>query len=103
MVLAEYLLVAQDQPRIEQFVRQPNNDWLLHEATQSDECREGADPEGAVPEPQHCSEQAPEQDPQDLAGFGHARDRPGVAAREPEQLTHRVCMDLDPIGHPVLA
>ena len=32
--LTEYLLVSQDQPRIEQFVRQPNHDWLLHEATQ---------------------------------------------------------------------
>ena len=32
--LTEYLLVAQDQPRIEQYVRQPNHDWLLHEATE---------------------------------------------------------------------
>ena len=31
--LAEYLLVAQDQPRIEQFTRQASGDWLLHEAT----------------------------------------------------------------------
>ncbi len=31
--LAEYLLVSQDQPRIEQYVRQADNDWLLHEAT----------------------------------------------------------------------
>jgi Uma2 family endonuclease len=31
--LAEYLLVAQDQPRIEQYTRQPSGDWLLHEAT----------------------------------------------------------------------
>lgn len=31
--LQEYLLVSQDEPRIEQFIRQPNNDWLLHEVT----------------------------------------------------------------------
>jgi Uma2 family endonuclease len=30
-------LVSQDQPRIEQFVRQANNDWLLHEATELDQ------------------------------------------------------------------
>ncbi len=30
--LAEYLLVAQDQPRIEQYTRRPSGDWLLHEA-----------------------------------------------------------------------
>lgn len=30
--LAEYLLVAQDEPRIEQYVRQPDGNWLLHEA-----------------------------------------------------------------------
>ncbi len=35
--LAEYLLVAQDQPRIELYVRQANNDWLLHEATKLEE------------------------------------------------------------------
>lgn len=29
--LSDYLLVAQDQPRIEQFVRQPTGDWLLHD------------------------------------------------------------------------
>jgi Uma2 family endonuclease len=28
--LREYLLVGQDEPRIEQFIRQPNDDWLLH-------------------------------------------------------------------------
>ena len=27
--LREYILMAQDQPRIERYVRQPNNDWLL--------------------------------------------------------------------------
>lgn len=27
--LAEYLLVAQDEPRIEQFVRQPDGHWLF--------------------------------------------------------------------------
>ena len=32
--LAEYLLVSQDQPRIEQYIRQPNHDWLLHEAAE---------------------------------------------------------------------
>jgi Uma2 family endonuclease len=32
--LAEYLLVSQDQTRIEQYVRQPTHDWLLHEATE---------------------------------------------------------------------
>jgi Uma2 family endonuclease len=31
--LSEYLLVAQDQPRIEQYIRQSSGDWLLHEAT----------------------------------------------------------------------
>lgn len=35
--LAEYLLVAQDQPRIEQFIRQSSGDWLLHEASGLDE------------------------------------------------------------------
>jgi len=35
--LAEYLLVAQDQPRIEQFIRQASGDWLLHEASSLDE------------------------------------------------------------------
>lgn len=35
--LAEYLLIAQDQPRIELYVRQANNDWLLHEATELDQ------------------------------------------------------------------
>ena len=35
--LAEYLLIAHDQPLIEQYVRQPSGDWLLHEATQLDE------------------------------------------------------------------
>jgi Uma2 family endonuclease len=30
--LAEYLLVAQDAPRVEQYVKQPDGDWLLHEA-----------------------------------------------------------------------
>ncbi len=31
--LAEYLLVTQDQSRIEQFIRQDSGDWLLHDAT----------------------------------------------------------------------
>ena len=35
--LAEYLLISQDQPRVEQYVCQPNRDWLLHEATEPDE------------------------------------------------------------------
>jgi Uma2 family endonuclease len=30
--LSEYLLVSQYEPRIEQFIRQPNNEWLLREA-----------------------------------------------------------------------
>jgi len=30
--LREYLLVSQKEPRIEQFVRQPNDQWLLREA-----------------------------------------------------------------------
>ena len=30
--LTEYLLVAQDEPRIEQYVRQSSGDWLWHEA-----------------------------------------------------------------------
>jgi Uma2 family endonuclease len=29
--LQEYLLVAQDEPRIEQYLRQPSNEWLLSE------------------------------------------------------------------------
>jgi len=35
--LAEYLLIAQDQSRVEQYIRQPSGDWLLHEATQMEE------------------------------------------------------------------
>jgi Uma2 family endonuclease len=34
--LAEYLLVAQDTYRIEHYVRQPNQQWLLSEATSLD-------------------------------------------------------------------
>ncbi len=30
--LSEYLLVSQYEPRIEQFIRQPNKEWLLREA-----------------------------------------------------------------------
>lgn len=30
--LREYLLVSQKEPRIEQFIRQPNGDWVLREA-----------------------------------------------------------------------
>jgi len=30
--LREYLLISQHEPRIEQFIRQPDNNWLLHEA-----------------------------------------------------------------------
>jgi Uma2 family endonuclease len=30
--LREYLLISQREPRIEQFIRQPSGDWLLHEA-----------------------------------------------------------------------
>src|SRR5262249_49348713 len=30
--LREYLLVSQKEPRIEQFIRQPDRRWLLHEA-----------------------------------------------------------------------
>jgi Uma2 family endonuclease len=29
--LKEYLLVSQAEPRIDQFIRQPNGEWLLHE------------------------------------------------------------------------
>ena len=35
--LAEYLLVSKEQPRVERFVRQASNDWLLHEATELDQ------------------------------------------------------------------
>jgi Uma2 family endonuclease len=35
--LTEYLLVAQDQPRVEQYIRQSSGDWLLHDATALDE------------------------------------------------------------------
>ena len=35
--LVEYLLVSQDQPRVEQYIRQPNDDWLLHEAAELEE------------------------------------------------------------------
>ena len=31
--LREYLLVSQIEPRIEQFIRQPNSEWLLREAS----------------------------------------------------------------------
>jgi Uma2 family endonuclease len=31
--LKEYLLVSQTEPRIEQFIRQPGNEWLLREAS----------------------------------------------------------------------
>ncbi len=31
--LQEYLLVSQTEPRIEQFIRQPNGDWTLREAS----------------------------------------------------------------------
>ncbi len=34
--LAVYLLAAQEEPRVEQFVRQPNRDWLLSEAVGRD-------------------------------------------------------------------
>jgi Uma2 family endonuclease len=34
--LQKYLLVSQDEPRIEQFLRQANNDWLLHETVGSE-------------------------------------------------------------------
>ncbi|HTD67708.1 MAG TPA: Uma2 family endonuclease [Candidatus Limnocylindria bacterium] len=30
--LKEYVLVSQNQPRVEQFIRQANNEWLLREA-----------------------------------------------------------------------
>ena len=30
--LREYLLISQREPRIDQFIRQPSGDWLLHEA-----------------------------------------------------------------------
>ncbi len=32
--LAEYLLVSQVEPRVEQYVRQADSDWLLHEAAE---------------------------------------------------------------------
>jgi Uma2 family endonuclease len=35
--LAEYLLVAQDTPRVERYLRQPDGDWLLHEAASLDD------------------------------------------------------------------
>lgn len=35
--LAEYLLVAQDRPRVEQYIRQPSDDWLWHGATELNE------------------------------------------------------------------
>ncbi len=35
--LAEYLLVAQDKSRVEQYIRQPSGDWLLHVAMEPDE------------------------------------------------------------------
>jgi len=34
--LAEYLLVSQEEPRVEHYLRQPDGDWLLHEATRLD-------------------------------------------------------------------
>ncbi len=35
--LAEDLLISQDQARVEQYIRQSSGDWLLHEATQTEE------------------------------------------------------------------
>jgi Uma2 family endonuclease len=35
--LAEYLLVAQDTPRVERYLRQPDGDWLLHEAARMED------------------------------------------------------------------
>lgn len=35
--LTECLLVAQDQPRVEQYIRQSSGDWLLHDAAALDE------------------------------------------------------------------
>jgi len=35
--LKEYLLIAQDQARVEQYIRQSSGDWLLHEATQMED------------------------------------------------------------------
>jgi Uma2 family endonuclease len=36
--LREYLLVAQDAPRIEQYTRQPDDRWLLSETSGGDTC-----------------------------------------------------------------
>ena len=38
--LAEYLLVSQKEPRIEQFIRQPDGRWLLIEAAGLDKSLE---------------------------------------------------------------
>ena len=35
--LAEYVLIAQDRPCIDQYVRQPSGDWLRHEVTGPEE------------------------------------------------------------------
>ncbi|HYN89594.1 MAG TPA: Uma2 family endonuclease, partial [Ardenticatenaceae bacterium] len=35
--LQEYLLISQDQPRIEHFIRQPNGDWILKVAQSLEE------------------------------------------------------------------
>jgi len=35
--LAEYLLIAQDETRVEQYVRQPGGDWVLSERTGLDD------------------------------------------------------------------
>jgi Uma2 family endonuclease len=40
--LKEYLLISQEQPRVEQFLRQPNGEWILKEAV-------GQDAEVALP------------------------------------------------------
>ena len=34
--LQEYLLIAQDSYRVEQYIRQPNDQWLLTDATRAD-------------------------------------------------------------------
>jgi len=35
--LAEYLLISQDKSRVEQYVRQPDNQWLMSEVSKAEE------------------------------------------------------------------
>jgi Uma2 family endonuclease len=48
LALREYLLIAQDEPRIEHFLRQPDNTWLFSEANGLDAVLELASIQGTL-------------------------------------------------------